>query len=538
MQLERHVESLEGQLRKSKKTEILLQKKILRLENLAYHNNNKNKAVFMSIDTNLENLNSVKHSQFSTQKNGTLPSPLPSEKKYLTPHNKSIISNFHSKPSIFRFSPCLTKKMQVFEKSPLNIEILTENFKENIENSEEKTVSHEEMLIEKVKSGAVEVILERDQKIFELSQQINEKEKLIDQNFIEMNKLKRNFAKIYEELLFENEEITKKMGEEKQILLERIQELEQQGIGEKGRDQVLIEQLESYQRHEIMLCSELDERKGEILTLEKENFSLGLQLLEKDNEIMELTKQIQQLKTEFSGTSKKNREVLDLNEKKFEEKCDILNKQNLDLEAKNAKLFKENILLRKEKQEISIKYEEIKEEKFEIEKVFLDLKEFHRTSTEKYEEIIRELRDGYKVEINTQKEELEKLKLISIDDEKFLNNENLLQQLGEKYTKEDLDIKETKEIKEEEIYKKKLEILNEEMKYLEDIVIETKLQAAEAFTDRDYFHFKYKQSLEFIKGMTIGIDELNGKPKENFRFFKELVKKFWNNEDKKISEKI
>ena len=198
-----------------------------------------------------------------------------------------------------------------------------------------------------------------------------------------------------------------------------------------------------------------------------------------------------------------------------EEKCDDLNKE------------KKGLI--REKNEVYQQLEDLLEEKLEIEKVHQDLKEFSRHSIEKYEKMIAEIQGCFKKELESQKTELRHLQEISLPSlEEITGTRTLMEDLR---STNDLELSDFKD----KLMKsnKEIENLSEEVKLLENVAIEAKLMAAQASTDRDYFEFKYKQSLEFIKGITGRGEEVEEKeqPKQQEKrlgFFKEIVKKLLN----------
>lgn len=447
--------------------------------------------------------------------------------RYLTPNNKRIIESFHKK---LYWSPCLPKVInenQSSVKKVMEIEVLSPTKEEN----KEIPQFQPQNLLEKVKDGAIEVILERDQRIFELNQQINEKEQALNQSFSEITNLKVSFSKIYEEMQFENEQLNQRIEQEKLHFHLKLQEIESKT--QQNCNEFLNEQLEKYKRQEITLSSEIDDKKSMISSLERENFIANLKLLEQENLILQLQKEIQaknlEIERETLRNKEKNQEFIEKlseNETNFKEKFELLREEMQLLERKYEKIRKENLILSKEKQEISQRFDEIFEEKSEIEKIYRDLKEFHRQSTENFEKIVVEIKNSYKSEIANQKQELEELKSIASAREiqdSSTNSKSIFEELRKSNEPEAQNL-----VKHRIDYLNDVEELKEEVRLLENLAIEAKLLAAEACTDRDYFQFKYKQSLEFIKGMTAGLQGTEQKPKENYSFFKEIIKKFFN----------
>lgn len=494
----------------------------MRLEALSFtnHNSPKKKMPYSAknsyfIENNIKKFEKINPLSIDININSNEPM------KYLTPNNKRIIESFHNKK--LYWSPCLTKIIKENQDSVKKIEVLSPSKEENCKISQSQT-----KLLEKVKDGAIEVILERDQRIFELNQQINDKEQALNQSFNEITNLKVSFSKIYEEMQFENEQLNQRIEQEKLHYHMKLQEIESRT--QQNCNEFLNEQLEKYKKQEIALACEIDEKKFAISNLERENFVLNLKVLEQENLILQFQKEIQaknlEIERETLRTKEKNQEFIvkiSENETNFKEKCELLREEMQVLERKYEKIKKENLILVKEKREISQKFDEIFEEKSEIEKIYRDLKEFHRQSTENFEKIVLEIKGSYKKEIENQKQELEDLKSIASTREMQDSNKSIFEELCKINEPEAQNL-----VKHRINYLEDVEELKEEVKLLENLAIDAKLQAAEACTDRDYFQFKYKQSLEFIKGMTAGLQGNEQKPKENYSFFKEIIKKFFN----------
>jgi len=534
------IDVLEQELLKSKQNEVNLGKKILRLESLAFHHKKKH-ASFRSkapkvLETSFEGSENTESKMKTCEKKENI------EKKFLTPNNMRIIEAFHDKKTrfsqkSFRFSDLpIIKPMNTFH-SPPSLEIP----KKIHENSQEKSVLSDnhgnfisplkspENFIEKVKAGAIEVIIEKEQEIHNITEKLAESDqevqRLVNENF----KLKQSFSKIFEEMQYENENLGQKLIEEKVHYRQKIHEKESKI--QENCNEFVNEQLEKYKKMEILLNSELDEKKNVVSRLERENFLLNMQICENQRELRDLEKELERGKEEgereLVRNKAKNQDILDkISEKEmsFKEKYEEIEQKLRISEEKCDVLKRDNNSLLREKSEIYERLEDLLEEKQEIEKVNRDLKEFSRGSIEKYEKIIEEIQVCFKRELDSQKQELSRLKECMIPSmEEIKENCNLMNEIKSSNEEEIVSLREKVRNMGQEI-----ENLKEEVRIVENIAIEAKLLAAQASTDRDYFQFKYRQSLEFIKGMTGSRGgEGNEKPqKESFNFFKEIVKKF------------
>lgn len=539
------IDLLEQELLKSKQNEVNLSKKIFRLESLAFKTQ-ASQPKFRSkapkvLDTHLDPHDDPQSKAPETKK----------DNKFLTPNNMRIIEAFHNKKNIshkkFRFSENNHSPAVTFH-SPPSLEIPiknTDSMGENKENGINYTnkiegeafkspIRSPNTFIERLKAGAIEVIIEKEQQLHSFSQQLADAEQEIIRLDQENLRLRQSFAKLFEELQFENEDLARKVEEEKTHYMEKLMEKEREV--QRDCDMFLNEQVEKYRKLEIMLNSELDEKKNVVYRLERENFLLNMQICELQKEItilsQDLERKKQDFEKEFIKNKAKDQDFIDkISEKEggFKEKYEEIERKLRVSEGKYEDLKKENKGLIREKDEVYQQLQDLLEEKIEIEKVYHDLKEFSRHSIEKYEKMIAEIQVCFRKELESQKTELNHLKEISLPSlEETTRSRTLMEDLR---STNDLELLHFKD----KLYKANEEIdnLTEEVKILENVAIEAKLMAAQASTDRDYFEFKYKQSLEFIKGITGRGEELEEKepPKQQEKrsgFLKEIVKKLLN----------
>ena len=556
---------LEKALYKSKQVEVNLTKKILRLEAFLFDKrkkpaNFKEKAPGkLKIDSDFRGKSyclTPGYRDFKEEDNS---------RSYLTPNHKKIIELFHQKKSHFEFDlkkANINETSQKTEFSHKNEENSTGNScdkeEEKARNSTGNSSYKEEKipqnsnessklerlkkeLFEKIKAGAIEVILEKEQRIHELENDFSALEEEIQRILCENSKQKEKFSQIFEEMQYENEDLLKRLLEEKAVYKAKLQEKEQK-IEENFKG-FLEFQLEKYKKNEIMLNSELDEQKSRISRLERENFSLQMKILEREEELngyqRELQRKNEDLEREFIRNQEKSNDFLMKSSKEKTDFQEIFREMQEKLkifQIKIEEITKEKSELFKEKSEIYDEFEDLLEEKRELERVHKDLKEFSKNSFEGYEKIIEELKKKSLEENPSFHEDLHESpdeKKLEKSQEKTLikRNPSLYEDLQEISIEEkmrnskDEDLHEISHEKKLEKSNGVIDDLKEEVSLLENVAIEAKIQAAQALTDRDYFEFKYRQSLEFIKGMTGG-NESNGEKKESFKFFKEVVRRF------------
>lgn len=370
--------------------------------------------------------------------------------------------------------------------------------------------------------------------------------------------MKQKYCELYEESNIQIENLNEESNQERIRFENRCAEL--QNISNQDKISHLSKQIEEFQENDLKLMSEIKSKDKIISAFERKVRNL-------ENEIVELEKQMEI--NEYKYTLK----IKDFQENSFKkDNHEIIFKQKED-EILNLK--EEMLALQREINELNDENQDLSDEKESFQIVINDLRQSYEQNLKTMEETIKSSKSDYyeearqyQTEINALQEKLSEClatmnqyEIENCNNDKSMLNDfmesNLSPRFSPSHFNENFEMKNADRsgkriegnnnerfpnydveklmehiIKSDMKWAEENNTLREELKILEKITVQTKLEFAQTLADKDYYQMRYNNLMIYLKqneNEHYKNQVLREKGEKKASFLGNLMKKIWNN---------